>query len=433
MRLIKIVAKVAVVISITVSNARAEPIKTQIERGVDNPVKIAIVPFHATEAFDVDLARLIESNLERTGQFARVRRETMLALPGPNDQIFYRDWRAIDSEYTVVGSVERNAQGLLIRYGLHDVFGERVLYAERIPGTQEVLRDIGHYISDRIYEAVTGIKGIFSTRLIYVAAERRSEKDQTFKLILSDADGGRPMTIFQSSEPILSPTWSPDGSQVAYTSFRGTRAGTYLQTLATGEVRKISDFPGLNSAPQFSPDSNNLALTLSKDGNPEVYIANLRTGELNRLTNHPTIDVVNDWSQDNKNLLITSLREGTPQLYELNIQTKKIQKVPLKGTYNSSGSYLPNSSGIIYVSEGNSGLELRRWNSNNDSIVTLISGIQMLDEKPAIAPNGTFALYTAFDGDRSLLGLTSLDGRVKVRMPSLSSSISQPAWSPFFN
>ena len=162
--------------------ARAELV-IEITRGVENPIKIAVVPFRVkSSAFDVDLARLIESNLERSGQFVRVRRDTMLSLPGPEDQIFYRDWRAIDSEYTVVGSVERDAQGLLVRYGLHDVFGERVLFAERIPGAPESLRDIGHYFRSN-YEALTGIKGIFSTRLLYVPAERRSEKDQTFKLI----------------------------------------------------------------------------------------------------------------------------------------------------------------------------------------------------------------------------------------------------------
>ena len=213
----------------------------EITRGIENPIKIAVVPFRikSSGAFDVDVARLIESNLERSGQFARVRRDTMLSLPGPDDQVFYRDWRAIDSEYTVVGSIERDSQGLLVRYGLHDIFGERVLFAERIPGSQESLRDIGHYISDRIYEALTGVKGIFSTRLLYVSAERRSEKDQTFKLILSDADGGSPRTIFQSSEPILSPAWSPDGSRVAYMSFRGKRPGIYVQTFASGEVQKI--------------------------------------------------------------------------------------------------------------------------------------------------------------------------------------------------
>ena len=140
----------------------------EITRGIENPIKIAVVPFRikSSGAFDVDVARLIESNLERSGQFARVRRDTMLSLPGPDDQIFYRDWRAIDSEYTVVGSIERDSQGLLVRYGLHDIFGERVLFAERIPGSQESLRDIGHYISDRIYQELTGVKGIFSTRLL---------------------------------------------------------------------------------------------------------------------------------------------------------------------------------------------------------------------------------------------------------------------------
>ncbi len=245
--------------------ARAELV-IEITRGAENPIKIAVVPFQVTGggAFDVDLARLIESNLERSGQFIRVRRDTMLSLPGPDDTVFYRDWRAIDSEYTVIGSVVKEGDELVVRYGLHDVYGERLLFEERVPGAPDTLRDIGHYVSDRIYEALTGLKGFFSTRLLYVSAERRSEKDQTFKLILSDADGGRPRTVFQSSEPILSPAWSPDGSRVAYMSFRGKRAGIYVQTLATGEVQQVTSFSRLNSAPAFSPDGRKLVMTLSK-------------------------------------------------------------------------------------------------------------------------------------------------------------------------
>ena len=346
--------------------ARAELV-IEITRGVENPIKIAVVPFRVKSAgaFDVDLARLIESNLERSGQFVRVRRDTMLSLPGPEDQIFYRDWRAIDSEYTVVGSLERDTDGLLVRFGLHDVYGERVLFAERIPGSSDSLRDIGHYISDRIYEALTGLKGIFSTRLLYVSAERRSEKDQTFKLILSDADGGRPQTIFQSSEPILSPAWSPDGSRVAYMSFRGKRAGIYVQTLATGEVQKVSDFPGLNSAPAFSPDGRKLVLTLSRDGNPELYVANLRTGQLDRMTNHFAIDTEASWSPDGRSILFTSSRGGKPQLYMMNVSDKTVKRVTFDGDYNSNGAFTPDGKSIAIAN---------RHSMNNRCILSFITG-----------------------------------------------------------
>ena len=413
--------------------ARAELV-IEITRGIENPIKIAVVPFRVKSAgaFDVDLARLIEANLERSGQFLRVRRDTMLSLPGPDDQIFYRDWRAIDSEYTVVGSVERDEKGLLVRYGLHDVYGEKLVFPiERLSESSDSLRDIGHYISDRIYEALTGIKGIFSTRLLYVSAERRSEKDQTFKLILSDADGGRPQTIFQSSEPILSPAWSPDGSRVAYMSFRGKRAGIYVQTLASGEVQKVAEFPGLNSAPSFSPDGRKLVMTLSRDGNPEVYVANLRTGELDRMTNHFSIDTEASWSPDGRSILFTSSRGGKPQLYMMNLADKTVKRVTFDGDYNSNGAFTPDGESIVFVHRTNERFHIAVMNLKTREIRILRE--TDLDESPSVAPNGTMLIYATSDEEKGLLGLVSMDGRVRVRLPSVSESVREPAWSPFFN
>ena len=413
--------------------ARAELV-IEITRGIENPIKIAVVPFRVKSAgaFDVDLARLIEANLERSGQFLRVRRDTMLSLPGPDDQIFYRDWRAIDSEYTVVGSVENDDQGLLVRYGLHDVYGEKLVFPiERLSESSDSLRDIGHYISDRIYEALTGVKGIFSTRLLYVSAERRSEKDQTFKLILSDADGGRPQTIFQSSEPILSPSWSPDGSRVAYMSFKGKRAGIYVQTLASGEVLKVAEFPGLNSAPSFSPDGRKLVMTLSRDGNAEIYVANLRTGELDRMTNHFSIDTEASWSPDGRSILFTSSRGGKPQLYMMNLADKTVKRVTFDGDYNSNGAYTPDGESIVFVHRTNERFHIARMNLKTREIRILTE--TDLDESPSVAPNGTMLIYATSDEERGLLGLVSMDGRVRVRLPSVSESVREPAWSPFFN
>jgi TolB protein len=405
----------------------------EITRGVENPIKIAVVPFQvkSSGAFDADLARLIESNLERSGQFRRVGRETMLSLPGPDDEVFYRDWRAIDSEYTVVGSIARDDDGFLVRYALHDVYGERILFAERVPGDSSSLRDIGHYISDRIYESLTGLKGIFSTRLLYVTAERRSEKDQTFKLILSDADGGRPRTIFQSSEPILSPAWSPDGSRVAYMSYRAKRPGIYIQTLATGEVKRVTSFPGLNSAPSFSPDGRKLVLTLSKDGNPELYVANLRTGELTRMTKHFAIDTEASWSPDGRSILFTSSRGGKPQLYMMNVASKTIKRVTFDGDYNSNGAFTPDGKSIVFVHRTAKRFHIAQMNliTRQISILTETD----LDESPSVAPNGTMVIYATSNNEKSLLGLVSMDGRVRVRLPSVSESVREPTWSPYFN
>ena len=415
-----------------VGPVRAELV-IEITRGVENPIKVAVVPFRfqGSGVLDVDLARLIESNLERTGQFQRVNRNSMLSLPGPNDQLFYRDWRAIDSEYTVVGEITPNENGYLVTFGLHDVLGQRELFAEKVPGPASALRDIGRYISDKIYESLTGIKGIFSTKLVYVTVDRRSEKDQTFRLILSDADGGRTRTIFESSEPILSPTWSPDGGRIAYMSFRGKRAGIYVQTLATGEVQKVTDFPGLNSAPSFSPDGRQLALTLSKDGNPEVYIANLRTGELQRMTDHFGIDTEPRWSPDGRSILFTSSRGGKPQLYQLNMSDREVKRVTFDGDYNSNGAFTPDGSAIVFVHRSNDRFHIARMDLKTRAMRILTE--TDLDESPSVAPNGTMVIYATSEGTRGLLGLVSTDGRVRVRLPSASEQVREPAWSPFMN
>jgi TolB protein len=424
---------IAIAIAIALALPAHAELVIEITRGVENPIKIAVVPFQvkSSGAFDADLARLIESNLERSGQFRRVGRETMLSLPGPDDEVFYRDWRAIDSEYTVVGSIARDDDGFLVRYALHDVYGERILFAERVPGDSSSLRDIGHYISDRIYESLTGLKGIFSTRLLYVTAERRSEKDQTFKLILSDADGGRPRTIFQSSEPILSPAWSPDGSRVAYMSYRAKRPGIYIQTLATGEVKRVTSFPGLNSAPSFSPDGRKLVLTLSKDGNPELYVANLRTGELTRMTKHFAIDTEASWSPDGRSILFTSSRGGKPQLYMMNVASKTIKRVTFDGDYNSNGAFTPDGKSIVFVHRTAKRFHIAQMNliTRQISILTETD----LDESPSVAPNGTMVIYATSNNEKSLLGLVSMDGRVRVRLPSVSESVREPTWSPYFN
>ncbi|MDB9862559.1 Tol-Pal system beta propeller repeat protein TolB [Litorivicinus sp.] len=424
---------IAIAIAIALALPAHAELVIEITRGVENPIKIAVVPFQvkSSGAFDADLARLIESNLERSGQFRRVGRETMLSLPGPDDEVFYRDWRAIDSEYTVVGSIARDDDGFLVRYALHDVYGERILFAERVPGDSSSLRDIGHYISDRIYESLTGLKGIFSTRLLYVTAERRSEKDQTFKLILSDADGGRPRTIFQSSEPILSPAWSPDGSRVAYMSYRAKRPGIYIQTLATGEVKRVTSFPGLNSAPSFSPDGRKLVLTLSKDGNPELYVANLRTGELTRMTKHFAIDTEASWSPDGRSILFTSSRGGKPQLYMMNVASKTIKRVTFNGDYNSNGAFTPDGESIVFVHRTAKRFHIAQMNliTRQISILTETD----LDESPSVAPNGTMVIYATSNNEKSLLGLVSMDGRVRVRLPSVSESVREPTWSPYFN
>jgi TolB protein len=204
-----------------------------------------------------------------------------------------------------------------------------------------------------------------------------------------------------------------------------------LQTLATGEVQQVTNFPGLNSAPRFSPDGRKLVLTLSKDGNPEIYIANLRTGELDRMTNHFAIDTEASWSPDGRSILFTSSRGGKPQLYLMNVADRSVKRVTFDGDYNSNGAFTPDGSEIVFVHRTNERFHIARMNLVSRELRILTE--TDLDESPSVAPNGTMLIYATSDAERGLLGLVSMDGRVRVRLPSVSESVREPAWSPYFN
>lgn len=410
---------------------KAKDLNSSIFRTPSNPIALAVVPFQNSNKF-TDLAKVISGNMELTGEFSTIDRSAMLALPGPNDTIYYRDWRSIGAEYVIVGGIQEDSEGVLVRYGLHSTAQQKVLFAERIPGDKKSLPDIGHYISDRVYEALTGIKGIAHSRLLYVTTETRGASDKTFRLILSDSDGGRPRTIFQSSEPISNPVWSPVGDKIAYMAFRGNQAGIYLQELATGYVQKISDFTGMNTSPVFSPDGRSLAITLSRDGNPEIYTVNLQTGTMSRLTNHPSVDFATDWSPDGKSILITSTRLGMPSLFELTISSKKIKSIHSESAYSTNGVYSPDGKSIIYVgndSRGETALFAISKTNAKPKLILNSEVAPIADERPSIAPNGTMVLIdTGFGG----FVRASLTGDTVIEMIS-TKTIGHPAWSPFFH
>ena len=412
--------------------ARAELV-IEITEGVDDPIPVAFVPFawQGAGALPLAVADLIESNMERTGLFVGTARENMLSRPSRGEQVVFRDWRLIESEYLVIGRVMPEGQGLVVEYELFDVFGQAPLLSERIPTSAEQLRDVGHFISDRVYEKLTGQRGIFSTKLAYITVERRSEKEQTYRLMYSDIDGARSIPIFQSTQPIMSPAWSPEGQRIAYVSYEAGRPEIYIQELATGEKTKVADYEGQNTAPSFSPDGRRLVFSSSRDGNPEIYVKNLRNGRLARITRNAAIDTEPRFSADGDRILFTSTRAGNPHIYEYDVANGKARRLTFEGRYNSNASYIPGDERITFVHQFDRDYQVAVMDpANGDLQVLTASGF---DENPSPAPNGQMMVYATSNGGKGVLGLVSVDGRVNTLIPSRLGDVREPAWSPFLN
>ncbi|TFH86141.1 Tol-Pal system protein TolB [Billgrantia azerbaijanica] len=404
----------------------------EITRGSDEATPIAVVPF-ATDGGELpeDLAQVISDDLERSGFFAPLARDAMFDRPASGEEVRYGEWQALDVRYLVVGRVSRDGEGYRIRYELMDVSGGERMLGENITtaGTSG-LRDVAHYISDQVFEEITGIRGAFSTRIAYVTAQGVGDNQQ-FGLYVADADGHNSRRVLDSREPILSPAWSPDGQKLAYVSFETERPAIYVQELASGQRVRVSSFEGLNGAPAWSPDGRRLAMSLSKDGQPEIYVMNIADRSVQRLTNSSAIDTEPDWAPDGESLLFTSDRSGGPQIYRHDLASGEQERLTFTGSYNARGRFAPDGESIFLIHRSDSGYQVARQDLESGRLVVLSE--TRWDESPSVAPNGTMVIFATRQGNSGVLSAVSADGSASYRLPSAQGEVREPAWSPFLN
>lgn len=409
-------------------NALAQ-LEIQVTRGIDNPTSIAIAPFawDGLGAAPEDFAQIIDSDLARSGQFSPVSRRDMLSLPTRAEDIFYRDWRAIAARYLVIGRVSKGAQ-LRVEFALYDVERGIELFSSQVVGPEFEARMIAHRVADAIYEKLTGIQGAFATRLIYVSVTRNPEGKDFYRLTVADADGQRPIVLLEGRDPILAPSWSPDGKEVAYVSFESSRPAIYRQVLSTGAREQLTNFRGLNNSPVWSPDGKSMALVLSKDGSPDIYLLDLETKQLTRLTRHYAIDTEPTWMPDGKSLLFTSDRGGRPQIYRYTLATGKVERVTFEGRYNARARVAEDGRNVALVHQRDGRFHVAVFDLITERMTVLTE--TSLDESPSIAPNGSLVIYATKRGERSVLSAVAVDGGVKFSLPARSGSVQEPAWSP---
>lgn len=409
--------------------ARAE-LRIEVTQGVDNAVKVAVVPFawQGQGPLPVDAAEVVSNDLRLSGRFQALPVEQMLSLPRSAQEVVVRDWRLLDVEYLVLGQLQPDGVSVKLSFELYNLFKRSVELKQTIVGVPSDLRDMAHYVSDQVFEELTGIEGAFSTQIMYVTASGEG-LSQTFRLNVADADGHRVRTELASKEPILSATWSPDGKMVAYVSFeQDGRPAIYLHELETGNRELLTSYAGLNGAPSFSPDGKEVALVLSKDGNPDIYLLDLETRRLRRMTRHYGIDTEPSFTPDGEGIVFTSNRGGKPQIYMLRLTDFEIQRLTFEGDYNAKANLLPDGNSLVMVHrrDGIFHIALLDLNKGHLRVLTETS----LDESPSVAPNGSMLIYATQEEGRGILAAVSTDGGVKFNLPSSAGNVREPAWSP---
>jgi TolB protein len=411
--------------------ARAE-LTIEITEGIKRR-PVAVVPFGwqgNSPNMPLDIAQVISADLTRSGRFAPIAVDDMLQTPTSGVDMDFDDWSILGVEAVVVGQVTQSGENAYnVQFQLFDVYGRNQLVGYRMPASRGTMRRVAHRAADMIYEKLTGIKGVFDTKVAYVTAEQ-SGSGRLYSLIVSDQDGENEHTIMESKDPIMSPAWSPDSRRVAYVSFEGNKSSVFIQTLRTGNRIKVSSKPGINGAPAFSPDGRKLALTLGGvDGNLDIHVLDINSRQTKRLTTHRAIDTEGSWSPDGRHIYFTSDRSGGPQIYRVSANGGTAERVTFDGSYNARPRLSPDGAKLAMVHLEGGNYRIAVMDLDRKDLLILSAGRQ--DESPSFAPNSDTLIYATRQQRNGVLEIVTADGLIRQRLTSGEGDVREPVWSPF--
>lgn len=394
---------------------------------------IAIVPFGwegSGDSMPTDVARIISDDLTRSGRFAPIPVDDMLQKPTTGIDVDFDDWAILGVEAVVVGRVTQTGDNAYsVQFQLFDVFGRDQLVGYRMPASRGTMRRVAHRAADMIYEKLTGIAGVFDTKVSYVTSEDRGN-GRLFSLIVADQDGFNEYKIMESTDPIMSPAWSPDSRRLAYVSFEGDRSSIFIQTLRTGNRVQVSSRAGVNGAPAFSPDGRKLVVTLSDaEGNLDIYTLDINSRQTKRITTHRAIDTEGSWSPDGSTIYFTSDRSGGPQIYRVSANGGSAERVTFEGSYNARPRLSPDGEKLAMVHLVNGNYRIAVMDVKRKDVLVLSSGSQ--DESPSFAPNSDTLIYATRPGRNGVLESVTADGLIRQRLASGDGDVREPVWSPF--
>ncbi len=388
--------------------------------GVQIPIAVAIFTDEAIAPQRI--SSIIKADLERSGVFKIVSTNVTLSEAS---SINFGEWRSKGADALVVGSLQRQPNGRFsVRYALFDTIKSAPLSGFSLVAQPHSTRLTAHKIADDVYEKLTGVRGIFSTRIAYVTKDGR-----TYRLEVADADGEDTQVALRSTEPIISPSWSPDGTKVAYVSFEAKKPVVYVQNLITGKRTLIANHKGNNSAPAWSPDGSRLALALSRDGLTQIYLANADGSGVRQLTHADCINTEPRFSADGQHIYFTSDRSGSPHIYRMDRNGGGEQRITFNGNYNISARVSPDGRLLAYISRRDGGFYLYTLDLTNGVELRLSDSAK--DESPSFSPNSKYVMFATETGRRGTLSVVSVDGRTRHRLTPRAGDIREPTWGPF--
>jgi TolB protein len=404
----------------------------EIVGGAAQQIPIAIVPFsqpatQQTLGQQDTIANIIGADLRRSGLFRVLETRGVANQPHDIAEVKYAEWAALQAQALTIGTVESlPGNRLKVSFRLLDVLKQGQLAGLEYNITPAQLRTTAHRIADVIYQKLTGEVGVFATRITYV-----NKAGNRYSLQVADADGYGPQTVVSSNEPIISPTWAPDGTKLAYVSFEKKKPVIFVQSLVSGQRYVLANFKGNNSAPSWSPDGKRLAIVLTHSANSQIYLINADGTGLQPLTRSGAIDTEPVWSPDGKWIYFTSDRGGSPQIYRVSSTGGDAQRVTFEGGYIVSPRFSPDGKSLAYIRQEQGRFRVALQDLASGQVQILSDGSQ--DESPSFAPNGRLILYATSINGKGTLAAVSADGHVKQRLSETNGDVREPAWGPAAN
>lgn len=411
------------------SNALLEVI---VLKEIRDSIPLAVLPFYVNQTNQASgIGEIVAQDLSRSGQFHSIPIALTNGQTENYNAVNFDKWQKNQTEILVFGDViDDGGNFLTVSVYAYEIFSRQNIFAYRYRASKNAKRRISHQISDKIYQMVLGIKGDFDTYLTYVSVAKDSIGKPSYHLKISDIDGANDRVLLSSSEPLLSPSWSPDNNRIAYVSFENGRSEVFVRyPFLRRKTQKLPSFDGIVNAPSWHPLSNKLLLTMSKNGNKDIYLYHFDNEYLERITYDEAIDTEASFSPNGKSIVFTSNRSGRAQIYLKDLTNNHIKRISFKGLYNVSARFSPDGKQLVLLNGRNNKYHIVLFDLNSNESTRMTESI--LDESPGFSPNGENIIYAGNFGKKSVLSILSIDGSRAHQLISSSEQIRDPDWSNF--